>query len=86
MVRLNVMDTIFYEAQRQGRISFYMTNFGEEAAQFGSAAAASMEDVVFAQYREAGVLMWRDFSLQNFAHQCFSNQYDLGKGRQMPIH
>jgi 2-oxoisovalerate dehydrogenase E1 component alpha subunit len=29
MVRLQAMDSIFYNAQRQGRISFYMTNLGE---------------------------------------------------------
>lgn len=29
MVQLNTMDKILYESQRQGRISFYMTNFGE---------------------------------------------------------
>lgn len=28
MVQLNTMDKILYESQRQGRISFYMTNFG----------------------------------------------------------
>ena len=33
------MDSILYDAQRQGRISFYMTNYGEEATHFGSAAA-----------------------------------------------
>jgi 2-oxoisovalerate dehydrogenase E1 component alpha subunit len=27
---LNTMDKILYESQRQGRISFYMTNYGEE--------------------------------------------------------
>lgn len=30
MVLLNTMDKILYESQRQGRISFYMTNSGEE--------------------------------------------------------
>jgi 2-oxoisovalerate dehydrogenase E1 component alpha subunit len=30
MVKLNQMDRIMYEAQRQGRISFYMTSYGEE--------------------------------------------------------
>ncbi|XP_054820519.1 2-oxoisovalerate dehydrogenase subunit alpha 2, mitochondrial isoform X2 [Prosopis cineraria] len=38
------------------------------------------------QYREPGVLLWRGFTLQEFANQCFSNKYDNGKGRQMPIH
>lgn len=41
---------------------------------------------MLAQYREAGVLMWRGFSLSQFADQCFSNAGDLGKGRQMPVH
>jgi 2-oxoisovalerate dehydrogenase E1 component alpha subunit len=41
---------------------------------------------VFAQYREAGLLMWRGFTLEQFANQCFSNDADLGKGRQMPVH
>lgn len=31
MVTLQAMDAVFYEAQRQGRFSFYMTATGEEA-------------------------------------------------------
>lgn len=54
MVLLNTMDKILYESQRQGRISFYMTNFGEEATHLGSAAALSDLDLVYAQYRECG--------------------------------
>ncbi|KAH7315777.1 hypothetical protein KP509_21G064900 [Ceratopteris richardii] len=86
MVTLQVMDTIFYDAQRQGRISFYVTTIGEEAINIGSAAALNATDVVFSQYREPGVLMWRGFTLQQFANQCYGNEYDLGKGRQMPVH
>lgn len=48
MLTLNVMDLILYEAQRQGRISFYMTNAGEEAY-IGSAAALDAEDEIFGQ-------------------------------------
>lgn len=80
------MDSIFYDAQRQGRISFYMTSYGEEAIHVGSAAALNDQDIIFAQYREAGILMWRGFSLEKFADQCFSNSDDNGKGRQMPVH
>lgn len=86
MATLQTMDTLFYEAQRQGRISFYATTIGEEAINIASAAALSMEDLIFPQYREPGVLLWRGFTLQEFANQCFSNKYDNGKGRQMPIH
>ncbi|RUP47755.1 thiamine diphosphate-binding protein [Jimgerdemannia flammicorona] len=85
MVTLNMMDLILYEAQRQGRISFYMTNYGEEAY-MGSAAALQPEDVIFGQYREAGVLLYRGFTLDEFMNQCYSNEGDIGKGRQMPVH
>ena len=54
MTLLNTMDRILYESQRQGRISFYMTNYGEEGTQIGSASALDPEDLVFGQYREAG--------------------------------
>lgn len=52
MVTLQIMDTIFYEAQRQGRISFYLTSFGEEAINIASAAALSLDDVVLPQVGE----------------------------------
>ncbi|KAJ8308249.1 hypothetical protein KUTeg_013123 [Tegillarca granosa] len=86
MTLLNTMDRILYESQRQGRISFYMTNFGEEGTHIGSAAALDPKDLVFGQYREAGVLMWRGFKLIQFMDQCYGNHDDLGKGRQMPVH
>lgn len=86
MIRLRKMDTILHNAQRQGRISFYMTHHGEEAIHMGSASALSPHDTIFAQYREAGLLMWRGFTLDQFCNQCFSNVMDLGKGRQMPVH
>lgn len=35
MCRIQALDDIFYNAQRQGRISFYMQNIGEEATHIG---------------------------------------------------
>ncbi|OEL18275.1 2-oxoisovalerate dehydrogenase subunit alpha 2, mitochondrial [Dichanthelium oligosanthes] len=49
MVTLQIMDNIFYEAQRQGRISFYLTSNGEEAINIASAAALSIDDIVLPQ-------------------------------------
>ena len=69
MVRLQTMDTVFNDAQRQGRISFYMTSWGEEATHIGTAMELRDDDEIFAQYREAGVLMWRGFTLLQFADQ-----------------
>lgn len=86
LLTLQAMDDVLYNAQRQGRISFYMTSTGEEATHIGSAAALQPKDIVFAQYRETGVLLYRGYTLPQFMNQCFGNHLDPGKGKQMPIH
>lgn len=86
MVTVNTFDKIMYESQRQGRISFYMTNFGEEASHVGSACALDANDLVYAQYREAGVLVHRGWTTQQFIDQLYGNVDDKGRGKQMPVH
>ena len=86
MIQSITIDDIFYNAQRQGRISFYMQNLGEEGTQIGSSAALMPDDMIFAQYRELGVLLWRGFTTEEVANQCFANENDTGKGRMMPVH
>ncbi|MCL1041088.1 thiamine pyrophosphate-dependent dehydrogenase E1 component subunit alpha [Shewanella marisflavi] len=81
-----VLDERMLAAQRQGRISFYMTCTGEEAAVVGSVAALEQDDVILAQYREHAAIRYRGFTTEQFMNQMFSNEKDLGKGRQMPIH
>jgi len=81
-----VLDERMLGAQRQGRISFYMTCTGEEASIIGSTAALDDEDVILAQYREHAAIRYRGFTTEQFMNQLFSNEKDLGKGRQMPIH
>ncbi|PAA51911.1 hypothetical protein BOX15_Mlig007704g1, partial [Macrostomum lignano] len=85
MLQLNIMDKILYDSQRQGRISFYMTSFGEEGI-VANAAALNPNDLVFCQYRESGVLMQRGMELERFMDQCYSNDSDMNRGRQMPVH
>ncbi|MCW9053946.1 MAG: thiamine pyrophosphate-dependent dehydrogenase E1 component subunit alpha [Motiliproteus sp.] len=86
MVRTRVLDERMMAAQRQGRLSFYMQSTGEEATTVGFAAALDDDDMIMAQYREQGALVYRGFSLDEFMNQLFSNELDVGKGRQMPIH
>ena len=83
---VRALDERMLASQRQGRISFYMTETGEEAADIGSAAALHDEDMIMAQYREQGALAFRGFEPDEFMNQIFSNEKDYGKGRQMPIH
>ncbi|CAL8578772.1 hypothetical protein XPA_004545 [Xanthoria parietina] len=80
------MDLIMFDAQRQGRLSFYMVSAGEEGIAVGSASALSPDDVIFAQYRETGVFQQRGFTLRDFMSQLFANRHDNGRGRNMPVH
>ncbi len=75
-----------FEAQRQGRISFYMVSAGEEGSIIGSAAALEPDDIITCQYRETGVFQQRGFTLKDFMSQLTSNKNDPGKGRNMPVH
>lgn len=86
MIKLSALDSIMYDAQRQGRVSFYMTNHGEEGTHVGAAAALDPSDVLYGQYREAGVLMYRGFTIANCVNQCFGNRLDASKSRMMPVH
>lgn len=52
MVRVNECDRVFAQAQRQARVSFYMTGFGEEASIVGTVANLDDKDFIFPQYRE----------------------------------
>lgn len=86
MISVSIMDLIMFDAQRQGRLSFYMTSQGEEGTCVGSASALEKEDVIFSQYRESGVFMQRGYTLTEFMSQLFANAKDAGKGRNMPVH
>lgn len=86
MIFVSIMDLIMFDAQRQGRVSFYMTSQGEEGTCVGSASALEKEDVIFSQYREAGVFVQRGFTATDFMSQLFANVKDAGKGRNMPVH
>ena len=86
MVYIRVLDQRMIAAQRQGRLSFYLTCTGEEAAVVGSVAGFESQDMIMSQYREQAALRYRGFTSKQFMNQLLSNDLDLGKGRQMPIH
>lgn len=52
MLYISILDMIMFDAQRQGRISFYAVSAGEEAVAVGSSSVLDREDVMFCQYRE----------------------------------
>jgi 2-oxoisovalerate dehydrogenase E1 component alpha subunit len=86
MMVTRLVDDRMITIQRQGTISFAMSALGEEACSVASAAALQPQDWMYPQYREAGIMFWRGFTIQQYVHQMFGDAFDLGLGRQMPNH
>lgn len=86
MVVTRMVDERMITLQRQGVISFAMSSLGEEACAVASAAALQIDDWLYPQYREAGVIFWRGFTIQQYVHHMFGDSEDLILGRQMPNH
>merc|ERR1719387_3140828 len=87
MVRSRAYDKYLMQVQRQGRISFCCTNHGEEATSVGSAAALEPQDMIWPQYRELGMFLWRGLTAQAIVDQNIGNEGDLpGKGRNLQVH
>lgn len=86
MMLTRYVDDRMVTLQRQGTITFAMSSLGEEACSVASAAALNIEDWMYPQYREAGIMFWRGFTIQQYVHHMFGDRYDLIYGRQMPNH
>jgi pyruvate dehydrogenase E1 component alpha subunit len=86
IVRMRVLDQRMLSLQRQGRIGFYGTAAGQEAAVTGSAYVALETDWIFPALREMGVSLWRGTSTEEIVCQLIGNRGDVLIGRQMPCH
>jgi pyruvate dehydrogenase E1 component alpha subunit/2-oxoisovalerate dehydrogenase E1 component alpha subunit len=86
MVFLRALDERMLTLQRQGRIGFYGSCYGQEAATLASAAALEPGDWIFPALREAGAMLMRGYPLVPYLCQVFGNGGDPAKGRQMPSH
>ncbi|MFV0341044.1 MAG: thiamine pyrophosphate-dependent dehydrogenase E1 component subunit alpha [Parachlamydiaceae bacterium] len=86
MIQTRLVDERMVMLQRQGAITFAMSGAGEEACAVSSAAALDLNDWMYPQYREGGILFWREFSIGDYVHHMFGDAKDLILGRQMPNH
>jgi len=86
MLKMRVLDQRMLSLQRQGRVGFYGTATGEEAAVTGSAFAMRPEDWVFPALRQMGVSLWRGTTVTELVCQLIGNSGDVLIGRQMPCH
>lgn len=86
MVTVRILDTRMLALQRQGRIGFYGTCKGQEAATVGSGAAMGPGDWVYPALREGAVLLMRGYPLEKYVAQLMGCGLDEAHGRQMPCH
>ena len=86
MVHNSLLDEKLMRFQRQGRIGFYLTAWGEEATLVGPLWALRPTDWIFSCYREAGAALYRGYPLRTLLCQLYCNAEDPVKGRQLPAH
>ena len=86
MLRTRLLDERMINLQRQGRIGFHVPSTGEEAAQIGCAVATGRKDWVYPSYRVPGLHLALGASVHDMVANCFGNDSDNCKGRQMPVH
>ena len=85
MMKTRIFDARMLLAQRQKKISFYITCLGEEAIAVAHAFALERGDMCFPTYRQLGLLIARDdVSLVEMMCQNMSNERDPLKGSQLP--
>lgn len=80
------LDTRMLSLQRQGRIGFYGSAAGEEAAVVGSALALESQDWVLPALRQGLAALLRGMPLDRYVAQVVGNSLDVQRGRQMPCH
>src|SRR5688572_5320748 len=85
MVLTRIFDDRMLNAQRQGRISFYMKSTGEEAVAAAAGMALDPADMLFPSYRVQGLHLLRGVGTVNLMCQLLSNTRDMCKGRQLPV-
>jgi 2-oxoisovalerate dehydrogenase E1 component alpha subunit len=85
MVLTRIFDDRMLNAQRQGRISFYMKSTGEEAVAVAAGLALDPNDMLFPSYRVQGLFLLRGVAMVDMMCQLLSNTRDMCKGRQLPV-
>jgi 2-oxoisovalerate dehydrogenase E1 component alpha subunit len=85
MMKTRIFDARMVIAQRQKKLSFYMTCLGEEAIGTAHRLALQDGDMCFPTYRQQSLLLAYKVPLVDMICQLLSNERDPLKGRQLPV-
>jgi len=83
---IRLLDERCMNLQRQGRIGFFGTTTGEEAAVIGSIVPLGDDDWAFPALRQGGALLYRGFPLRKYFAHLYGNAESVEMGRSMPCH
>lgn len=86
MLATRTVDARLVNLQRQGRVAFYGSIMGQEAATIASGMAAEACDWIFPALREGALSVVRGLSMEKAVAQFYGTALDDCKGRQMPCH
>jgi pyruvate dehydrogenase E1 component alpha subunit len=86
MIESSLLDERLLRFQRQGRIGFYLTAWGEEATMVAPTWALRPTDWIFSCYREQTAALFRGYPMRTMMCQLYGNAEDPVKGRQLPAH
>ncbi|MCO5732342.1 thiamine pyrophosphate-dependent enzyme [Rhizobium sp. SSA_523] len=84
MMKSRIIDMRMMNAQRQGKMSFYIQGIGEEAVGCGFQRYLRKGDMNFPTYRQQGLLIAAGYPLEKLMGQFYSNSFDPLLGRQLP--
>ena len=85
MMTVRSFDSRMLMAQRQGKTSFFVQSFGEEAVACAFQQAMREGDMNFPTYRQVGLLVSQQYPLIKLMNQIYSNEQDPIHGRQLPV-
>lgn len=85
MMTVRCFDSRMLMAQRQGKTSFFVQSFGEEAVACAFQRALQPGDMNFPTYRQVGLLISQQYPLKRLMNQIYSNEEDPIRGRQLPV-
>ena len=86
MSLMRAIDLRLEGLQRMGRIGFFGSARGQEAAVIGSGAALGPDDWVFPALRESAIMLLRGWPLARYFAHMFGNALDPLRGRMQPMH
>lgn len=89
-LKLMVFDRLFedrmFQAQRQGKTTFFMRALGEEAISVANGLVLNPDDMCFTSYRQQGILLARGCPVLDMMNQVYNNAGDKQEGIQMGMH